>query len=72
MSDNQPNQLPVTMYRQARDTGRQHQKKKQAVVAVRTNNVEYNGKTHVQVDSCKEKNKVGKDQTDHFSSLMFY
>jgi len=46
--------------------------KKQAVVAVRTNNVEYNRKTHVQAASYKEKNKVGKDQTDRVSSLMFY
>lgn len=46
--------------------------KKQVVVAVKTNNVEYNGKTHVQAASYKEKNKVGRDQTDRVSSLMFY
>lgn len=62
MSDNEHNQLIVPFL-----TGQ----RLCIVEAVRTDNVEYNGEMHVQADSYKEKNKAGKDQTDHVSSLMF-
>lgn len=56
MSDNKHNQLIVTLL-----TGQ----RLCTVEAVRTDNVEYNGEMNIQADSYKEKNKDGKDQTNH-------
>jgi len=62
MSDNKHNQLIVILLTGPRLCSAE---------AVRTDNTEYNGEMHVQDDSYKGKNKVGRDQTDRVSSLMF-
>lgn len=62
MSDKKDNKLIVTLLPGQRLC---------SVEAVRTDNAEDNGETHVRADSYKEKNKVGNDQTDHVSSLTF-